>query len=95
VALRVDVVQDNHPESGNRQGHHAARCTISGLNQMEHEGFSSAMIKGIVTSAEKASRLYSPGQRKFGEPGLTIGHSQREKVGLRCGILRIKGMFFF
>jgi pyrroline-5-carboxylate reductase len=33
-------------------------CTISGLNQMEHNGFSSAMIKGIVTSAEKASLLY-------------------------------------
>ena len=33
-------------------------CTIAGLNQMEHEGFSSAMIKGIVTSCEKASRLY-------------------------------------
>ena len=34
-------------------------CTISGLNQMEHDGFSSAMIKGIVTSAEKAAKLYS------------------------------------
>lgn len=33
-------------------------CTISGLNQMEHNGFSSAMIRGIVTSAEKASKLY-------------------------------------
>jgi len=33
-------------------------CTISGLNQLEHEGFSSAMIKGIVVSAEKAARLY-------------------------------------
>ena len=33
-------------------------CTISGLNEMEHRGFSSAMIKGIVTSAEKAARLY-------------------------------------
>lgn len=32
--------------------------TISGLNQMEHDGFSSAMIKGIVTSAEKAAGLY-------------------------------------
>ena len=32
--------------------------TISGLNQMEHDGFSSAMIKGIVTSAEKAARLH-------------------------------------
>lgn len=35
-------------------------CTISGLNQMEHYGFSSALIRGIVTSAEKAAKLYSP-----------------------------------
>lgn len=34
-------------------------CTIAGLNQMEHAGFSSAMIRGITVSAEKASRLYS------------------------------------
>jgi pyrroline-5-carboxylate reductase len=34
-------------------------CTIAGLNQMEHEGFSSAMIKGIITSATIASQLYS------------------------------------
>jgi pyrroline-5-carboxylate reductase len=34
-------------------------CTISGLNEMEHHGFSSAMIKGIVTSAVKAEKLYS------------------------------------
>ncbi len=33
--------------------------TISGLNQMEHQGFSSAMIKGIVTSWTKASKLYT------------------------------------
>lgn len=33
--------------------------TISGLNQMEHAGFSSSMIKGLVTSAEKAKHLYS------------------------------------
>jgi pyrroline-5-carboxylate reductase len=32
-------------------------CTIAGLNQMEHEGFSSALIKGIVTSARKAEQL--------------------------------------
>ncbi|MFB0959674.1 MAG: pyrroline-5-carboxylate reductase dimerization domain-containing protein, partial [Flavobacteriales bacterium] len=28
-------------------------CTIAGLNEMEHNGFSSALIKGIVTSYEK------------------------------------------
>jgi pyrroline-5-carboxylate reductase len=33
--------------------------TISGLNQMEHNGFSSSMIKGIVTAAEKANKIYS------------------------------------
>jgi pyrroline-5-carboxylate reductase len=38
--------------------------TISGLNQMEHEGFSSAMIKGIVTSAEKAAKLYVDKDKK-------------------------------
>lgn len=27
-------------------------CTITGLNEMEHNGFSSALIKGIVTSYE-------------------------------------------
>jgi len=34
-------------------------CTISGLNELEHQGFSSALIKGILTSADKASRLYA------------------------------------
>lgn len=34
-------------------------CTISGLNELEHRGFSSALIKGILTSAENAAALYS------------------------------------
>lgn len=33
-------------------------CTIAGLNEMEHQGFSSAMILGIKTSVSKASQLY-------------------------------------
>ena len=28
-------------------------CTIAGLNEMEHRGFSSALIKGVVTSFKK------------------------------------------
>ncbi len=28
-------------------------CTIAGLNEMEHQGFSSALIKGVVTSFDK------------------------------------------
>jgi pyrroline-5-carboxylate reductase len=34
-------------------------CTIAGLNQMEHEGFSSALIRGITVSADKAAGLYT------------------------------------
>ena len=33
-------------------------CTIAGLNRMEHEGFSSAMIRGITVSADNAAKLY-------------------------------------
>ncbi len=29
-------------------------CTIAGLNKLEHRGFSSAMIRGILTSAQRA-----------------------------------------
>ena len=50
----------NHPESEVDKVTTPQGCTISGLNQMEHNGFSSALIKGIVTSAEKAEALYKP-----------------------------------
>jgi len=33
-------------------------CTIAELYQMEHCGFSSALIRGITISAEKANCLY-------------------------------------
>ncbi len=32
-------------------------CTIAGLNQMEHHGFSSSLIKGISTSYEKIAEI--------------------------------------
>jgi len=44
----------NHPESEIDKVTTPRGVTISGLNEMEHQGFSSAMIKGIVTSARKA-----------------------------------------
>lgn len=31
-------------------------CTIAGLNEMEHQGFSSSLIKGIITSYEKIGK---------------------------------------
>jgi len=51
--------RQNHPEFEIDRVTTPRGCTISGLNQMEHEGFSSAMIKGILTSAAIASKLYS------------------------------------
>lgn len=50
---------ENHPEFEIDRVTTPRGCTISGLNQMEHQGFSSAMIKGILVSAEKADKLYS------------------------------------
>lgn len=47
-----------HPESQIDRVTTPRGCTIAGLNHMEHEGFSSAMIKGITISAEKAAHLY-------------------------------------
>ena len=32
-------------------------CTIAGLNEMEHQGFSSALIKGLKTSYNKISTI--------------------------------------
>ncbi len=49
---------ENHPEMEIDKVTTPEGCTISGLNEMEHRGFSSAMIKGIITSAEKVARLY-------------------------------------
>ena len=57
-AASLMVAEGRHPEDEIDKVTTPRGCTISGLNQMEHEGFSSAMIKGIVTSAEKASKLY-------------------------------------
>jgi pyrroline-5-carboxylate reductase len=47
-----------HPESEIDRVTTPRGCTIAGLNEMEHRGFSSAMIKGIVTSSRKAVELY-------------------------------------
>ncbi|MCP3899381.1 MAG: pyrroline-5-carboxylate reductase [Desulfobacteraceae bacterium] len=58
-AASLLLSENNHPEQEIDRVTTPRGCTISGLNQMEHEGFSSAMIKGITISAEKASQLYS------------------------------------
>ena len=47
-----------HPESEIDKVTTPRGCTIEGLNEMEHHGFSSAMITGIVTSSNKAAKLF-------------------------------------
>ncbi|MFD2742814.1 MULTISPECIES: pyrroline-5-carboxylate reductase [Sphingobacterium] len=48
----------SHPESEIDKVTSPKGCTIAGLNEMEHHGFSSAFIKGIKLSAQKAGGLY-------------------------------------
>lgn len=58
-AASLLAAMENHPEFEIDRVTTPKGCTISGLNQMEHGGFSSAMIKGILVSAEKAEKLYN------------------------------------
>ena len=50
--------KDNHPEFEIDRVTTPRGCTIAGLNEMEHSGFSSSMIKGILHSAKKAENLH-------------------------------------
>ncbi len=43
----------NHPESEIDRVTTPGGITITGLNEMEHEGFSSSLIKGIVAAYRK------------------------------------------
>lgn len=45
-----------HPEAEIDKVTTPKGCTIVGLNEMEHSGFSSALIRGIVTSYQKIER---------------------------------------
>ncbi len=47
-----------HPEEEIDKVTSPKGCTIAGLNNMEHSGFSSAFIKGITISANMAKELY-------------------------------------
>ena len=60
-AATLLLTNQNHPEQEIDRVTTPMGCTIAGLNRMEHEGFSSAMIKGITVSANKAAGLYKKG----------------------------------
>ncbi len=55
------LITQSHPEGEIDKVTSPKGCTIAGLNEMEHNGFSSAFIKGIKLSALKAGGLYKEG----------------------------------
>ena len=60
-AASLALGENGHPESEIDRVTTPRGCTIAGLNEMEHQGFSSAMIKGFVLSAQKAAELFDEG----------------------------------
>lgn len=52
------IANQSHPEDEIDKVTSPKGCTIAGLNEMEHHGFSSSFIKGITVSAKQAKGLY-------------------------------------
>lgn len=57
-AAQLLLQNGSHPEEEIDKVTSPKGCTIAGLNEMEHQGLSSAMIKGIKLSANIAKELY-------------------------------------
>ena len=55
-AAELLIQRKQHPEFEIDKVTTPKGCTIAGLNEMEHNGFSSALIKGIVTSFDKIEK---------------------------------------
>jgi len=58
-AAALSLKEDTHPEGEIDRVTTPRGCTIAGLNEMEHQGLSSALIKGLIVSARAAEGLYS------------------------------------
>lgn len=55
-ASQLIIQNGTHPEQEIDKVTTPKGCTIVGLNEMEHAGFSSALIRGIVTSFDKINK---------------------------------------
>ena len=51
--IATQTVKGTHPEQEIDKVTMPKSCTIGGLNEMEHQGFSSSLIKEIATSYNK------------------------------------------
>jgi pyrroline-5-carboxylate reductase len=56
-AARLIIETSNHPEMEIDKVTTPQGITISGLNEMEHQGLSSAVIRGLITSFNKLENL--------------------------------------
>lgn len=57
-AAKLLIANGTHPEEEIDKVTSPKGCTIAGLNEMEHQGLSSAFIKGIKLSSVMAGNLY-------------------------------------
>lgn len=55
-AAELLLTRHTHPEQEIDKVTTPKGCTIAGLNEMEHQGFSSSLIKGIATSYNKIKK---------------------------------------
>lgn len=55
ASLLID--SESHPEQEIDKVTTPSGCTIEGLNEMEHQGLSSSLIRGLVTSYEKINQI--------------------------------------
>ncbi len=55
-AAELLLIKGSHPEQEIDKVTTPKGCTIAGLNEMEHRGFSSSLIKGLVASFDKIAK---------------------------------------
>ena len=56
-AASLILQEENHPEKEIDKVTTPQGCTIVGLNEMEHQGFSSSLIRGILASFNKIANI--------------------------------------
>jgi pyrroline-5-carboxylate reductase len=56
-AAALMIEKKIHPEEAIDKVTTPKGCTIVGLNEMEHHGFSSAMVKGVLSSFQKIEKI--------------------------------------
>ncbi|WP_394750332.1 pyrroline-5-carboxylate reductase [Spongiimicrobium salis] len=56
-AANLLIASGNHPEEEIDRVTTPMGCTIKGLNEMEHQGLSSSLIRGVVASFDKISEF--------------------------------------